>query len=162
MTGQPLPELTPEQIAAHEQRRAEYELECEIERWQAEERRQAEQRRQADQEARSRLERIRQQQRETADRMQAQQAARDAQQAAYQAQHTRELVARQEWARRQREALEQARAQFLALGPMGHPAPRPDPVLDKLIEIEEKLEPPEPTLHERLTDPRRFKFDWQP
>src|SRR5262249_49368715 len=120
------------------------------------------QRRQAESEAIARRDRALQQQRAQLERIRQQQAHQDAARAAQAAEQSRASLARQEWAARQREALEAQRQQFLALGPLGHPPPKPDPVLQRLDEIAEKLEPPEPTLHERLTDPRRFKFDWQP
>jgi hypothetical protein len=36
------------------------------------------------------------------------------------------------------------------------------PIVERLDEIRDALAEPEQSLAERVLDPRRFKFDWQP
>src|SRR5262249_48961318 len=143
------------------ERRMVEQLELETEHWYAEQIRQEQQQRQAEAEL---AELRRRQQREQADRLAAQQAQRDAASAAQHAAQTRTALARQEFERRQRVAEEQRWAFFKSLGPMGNEPKQPSnaDVLARLNEIADQVAEPEPTLHERLTDPRRFKFDWQP
>src|SRR5262249_19287919 len=128
-------------------------LELEPEAWFREQVALEQQRLAAEQEERSRLEHIRQQQRAQLERMRQQQAHQDAARAARAAADTRTALARQELERRQRVAIEEQQAFFRSLGPMGNPAPKPDPVLQRLDELEERLAEPEPTLLERLTRP---------
>ena len=165
MARETLVPLTAEQAEARETWLAEVrmceQLEREAEAWHRQQILEERQRLAAEAEERARLERVHQHQRETAARLQQQQAARDAAEAARAASDTRASLARQEAERRQRAIIEQ-RAQIVRGAISGLVPPQPDPVLERLDEIAAKLDPPEPTLHERLTDPRRFKFDWQP
>ena len=166
MAGRPPQPLDPEEAEARTQYWAEVREQEAFERqlleWERQRELEERQRLEAEAEAVAQRARALEQQREIADRVRQRQTAQAAEMAAQHAAHARASLARQEWATRQREALGAQRRQFLALGPMGHPPAKPDPVLQRLDEIAEMLEPPEPTLYERCTDPRLFKFPWQP
>jgi len=129
MMGQPLAPLSPEEVEAKEARLAELALIRGIERWERQQDELERQRQMAEREAaeiaeRHRIERERRQQ-EIADRTRAQQTARASQEAAQRAAQTQSYLLQQERERRQRLAIEQQRAFFRSLGPMGNEPQQP-------------------------------------
>jgi hypothetical protein len=170
MRGDVLQPLDPEEAARRTRYWAELhaaeELDRAIGEWERQQALEERQRLQAEQEAYAAHVRHIDSQRQAAEKLEnqarARQAARASQEAAQHASRSQALLIQQEVERRQCEALEQARAQFLALGPMGHPAPKPDPVLQRIDELEERLTAePEPArltaveIHQRMMAPFR-------